>query len=91
MTVGLIGLGVMRRPMAGHLIKAGHRVGLASRSGVQSGMIDRDVISAISRRASASRPVGCAGACSDAGRSWLRQVLAERPPVVAANDFYPTR
>jgi 2-hydroxy-3-oxopropionate reductase len=30
--------------MAEHLIKAGHRVYLASRSGVPSGMIDGDVI-----------------------------------------------
>ena len=44
MNIGFIGLGVMGRPMAEHLIKAGHRVGLASRSGVPSGMIDGDVI-----------------------------------------------
>ena len=44
MNIGFIGLGVMGRPMAEHLIKAGHRVGLASRSGVPSGMIEGDVI-----------------------------------------------
>ena len=44
MNIGFIGLGVMGRPMAEHLIKAGHRVGLASRSGVPSDMIDGDVI-----------------------------------------------
>lgn len=36
MNIGFIGLGVMGRPMAEHLIKAGHRVRLASRSGVPS-------------------------------------------------------
>ena len=44
MNIGFIGLGVMGRPMADRLIKAGHRVGLASRSGVPSGMTDGDVI-----------------------------------------------
>ncbi|WP_419729969.1 2-hydroxy-3-oxopropionate reductase [Lichenicola sp.] len=34
----------MGRPMAEHLIKAGHRVRLASRSGVPSGMGDGDVV-----------------------------------------------
>src|SRR4030095_15483831 len=32
--VGFIGLGIMGAPMAGHLIKGGHRVYLQSRSGV---------------------------------------------------------
>ncbi len=44
MNIGFIGLGVMGRPMAEHLIKAGHRVALSSRSGVPSGMIDGDVV-----------------------------------------------
>ncbi len=34
MKVGFIGLGIMGKPMAGHLIKGGHQVWLASRSGV---------------------------------------------------------
>jgi 2-hydroxy-3-oxopropionate reductase len=34
MKVGFIGLGIMGKPMAGHLIKGGHAVWLASRSGV---------------------------------------------------------
>jgi 2-hydroxy-3-oxopropionate reductase len=34
MKVGFIGLGIMGRPMAGHLIAAGHQVHLMSRSGV---------------------------------------------------------
>jgi 2-hydroxy-3-oxopropionate reductase len=42
--IAFIGLGVMGRPMAEHLIKAGHRVALSSRSGVPSGMIDGDVV-----------------------------------------------
>ena len=33
-TIGFIGLGIMGKPMAGHLIKAGHTVHLHSRSGV---------------------------------------------------------
>src|SRR5499426_4579045 len=34
MNIGFIGLGIMGRPMAGHLIKGGHTVFLNSRSGV---------------------------------------------------------
>ena len=43
MNIGFIGLGVMGRPMADHLIKGGHRLRLASRSGVPAGMGDGDV------------------------------------------------
>ena len=32
--LGFIGLGIMGRPMAGHLIAAGHQVFLHTRSGV---------------------------------------------------------
>ena len=32
--IGFIGLGIMGKPMAGHLIKGGHTVYLHSRSGV---------------------------------------------------------
>jgi 2-hydroxy-3-oxopropionate reductase len=46
--IGFIGLGVMGRPMAEHLIKAGHRLQLASRSGVPSGMADGDVVNCAS-------------------------------------------
>ena len=35
--VGFIGLGVMGRPMAGHLLDAGHELSLCSRSGSPSG------------------------------------------------------
>src|SRR5437868_5373083 len=38
--LGFIGLGIMGSPMAGHLIKAGHRVFLHSRSGVPQVLID---------------------------------------------------
>lgn len=44
MNIGFIGLGVMGRPMAEHLIKAGHRVRLTSRSGVPPGMSEGDVM-----------------------------------------------
>ena len=44
MNIGFIGLGVMGRPMAEHLIKAGHRLRLASRSGVPAGMADGEVV-----------------------------------------------
>jgi 2-hydroxy-3-oxopropionate reductase len=37
--VGFIGLGIMGRPMAGHLIKAGHEVFLHSRSGVPDELV----------------------------------------------------
>src|SRR5512136_1003238 len=38
--VGFIGLGIMGSPMAGHLIKGGHRVHLHSRSGVPKPLLD---------------------------------------------------
>lgn len=37
--VGFIGLGIMGRPMAGHLIKGGHEVFLQSRSGVPEELV----------------------------------------------------
>lgn len=39
MKLGFIGLGVMGRPMAGHLIAAGHEVALHSRSGVPGDLL----------------------------------------------------
>lgn len=56
MNIAFIGLGVMGRPMADHIIKAGHRVSLASRSGVPSNMAEGDV-------------VRCANAAEAAGRA----------------------
>ncbi|TFW36198.1 2-hydroxy-3-oxopropionate reductase [Massilia horti] len=38
--IGFIGLGIMGKPMAGHLIKAGHEVYLHSRSGVPGELIE---------------------------------------------------
>jgi 2-hydroxy-3-oxopropionate reductase len=38
--IGFIGLGIMGAPMAGHLIKGGHRVHLSSRSGVPQTLLD---------------------------------------------------
>ncbi|TMG88181.1 MAG: 2-hydroxy-3-oxopropionate reductase, partial [Betaproteobacteria bacterium] len=38
--VGFIGLGIMGSPMAGHLIKGGHRVFLHSHGGVQQALTD---------------------------------------------------
>jgi 2-hydroxy-3-oxopropionate reductase len=38
--IGFIGLGIMGSPMAGHLIKGGHRVHLQSRSGVPQALLD---------------------------------------------------
>ncbi|HVE50395.1 MAG TPA: 2-hydroxy-3-oxopropionate reductase [Casimicrobiaceae bacterium] len=38
--LGFIGLGIMGAPMAGHLIKGGHRAHLHSRSGVPQGLLD---------------------------------------------------
>lgn len=40
MKVGFIGLGIMGRPMAGHLIRGGHEVHLMSRSGVPQELVD---------------------------------------------------
>jgi 2-hydroxy-3-oxopropionate reductase len=40
MNVGFIGLGIMGKPMAGHLIRGGHTVFLASRSGAPPELIE---------------------------------------------------
>ncbi|MFZ1852160.1 MAG: 2-hydroxy-3-oxopropionate reductase [Nitrosomonas sp.] len=39
--IGFIGLGIMGKPMTGHLIKAGHRLFLHSRSGVPEELIEQ--------------------------------------------------
>ncbi|WP_442512591.1 2-hydroxy-3-oxopropionate reductase [Nitrosomonas oligotropha] len=39
-TIGFIGLGIMGKPMAGHLIKGGHRLFLHSRSGVPAELVE---------------------------------------------------
>ena len=40
MDIGFIGLGIMGRPMATHLIQGGHRLFLHSRSGVPQELVD---------------------------------------------------
>ena len=41
MKVGFIGLGIMGKPMAGHLIAGGHELHLMSRSGVPQELLDQ--------------------------------------------------
>jgi 2-hydroxy-3-oxopropionate reductase len=41
MNIGFIGLGIMGKPMAGHLIKGGHALFLHSRSGVQEELLEQ--------------------------------------------------
>jgi len=48
--VGFIGLGIMGTPMAGHLIKGGHRVFVHSRSSVPAELIDAGGIACASSR-----------------------------------------
>ena len=40
MNIGFIGLGIMGKPMAGHLIAGGHTAYLYSRSGVAKELLD---------------------------------------------------
>ena len=47
--VGFIGLGIMGAPMAGHLIKGGHRVYLHSRSGVPPALTEAGGIACAAR------------------------------------------
>ena len=49
-TVGFIGLGIMGTPMAGHLIKGGHRVFLHTRSGVPGALMDAGGVACTSGR-----------------------------------------
>ncbi len=41
MDLGFIGLGIMGRPMAGHLQAAGHKLFLNTRSGVPKEMVEK--------------------------------------------------
>src|SRR5579871_3588945 len=50
MDLGFIGLGIMGRPMAGHLQAAGHRLYLNTRSGVPQEMIGKGGIACASAR-----------------------------------------
>jgi 2-hydroxy-3-oxopropionate reductase len=48
--VGFIGLGIMGAPMAGHLIKGGHRVYLQSRSGVPAALTDAGGVACVTAK-----------------------------------------
>ena len=50
MEIGFIGLGIMGSPMAGQLIKGGHRVHLHSRSGVPQPLVDAGGIACASAK-----------------------------------------
>src|SRR2546429_3111950 len=53
--VGFIGLGIMGSPMAGHLIKGGHRVFLHSHGGVQQALTDAGGIAGANGRYAAEK------------------------------------
>ena len=55
MKIGFIGLGIMGRPMAGHLQKAGHELYLHSRSGVPDELLRGGVVACGSGREAAER------------------------------------
>src|ERR671938_140412 len=55
MKVGFIGLGIMGRPMAGHLIKGGHELFLHSRSGAPADLLDAGGVACRSGREVAER------------------------------------
>ena len=50
MNLGFIGLGIMGRPMAGHLMAAGHKLFLNTRSGVPQEMVDKGGVACRSHR-----------------------------------------
>jgi 2-hydroxy-3-oxopropionate reductase len=50
MNLGFIGLGIMGRPMAGHLMAAGHKLFLNTRSGVPQEMIEKGGVACKSQR-----------------------------------------
>jgi 2-hydroxy-3-oxopropionate reductase len=55
MNLGFIGLGIMGRPMAGHLMAAGHTLFLNTRSGVPQEMVEKGGIACKSQRELAER------------------------------------
>src|SRR3954451_18268885 len=55
MKVGFIGLGIMGRPMAGHLIKGGHELFLYGRSGAPSDLVEAGGVACRSGREVAER------------------------------------
>ncbi len=54
-TIGFVGLGVMGRPMAGHLIAGGHTLALNSRSGVPSELLEAGAAACATGREVAER------------------------------------
>jgi len=50
MNLGFIGLGIMGRPMAGHLMAAGHKLFLHTRSGVPPEMVEKGGVACKSHR-----------------------------------------
>ncbi len=69
--VGFIGLGIMGRPMAGHLIDAGHELSLFNRSAVAAGSGQSRERRANQRRKSPSAPTPSS--------SWCRTRRTSRP------------
>ena len=55
MDLGFIGLGIMGRPMAGHLMAAGHKLYLNTRSGVPREMIEKGGVGCATAREVAQR------------------------------------
>src|SRR5438270_10817736 len=55
MDLGFVGLGIMGRPMAGHLMAAGHKLYLHTRSGVPREMIENGGVACANAREVAER------------------------------------
>src|SRR5438270_10527245 len=55
MDLGFVGLGIMGRPMAGHLMAAGHKLYLNTRSGVPREMIEKGGVGCATAREVAQR------------------------------------
>jgi 2-hydroxy-3-oxopropionate reductase len=69
MNLGFIGLGIMGRPMAGHLMAAGHKLYLNTRSGVPRTMVDQG-------------GVACESACQVAERADIIFIMVPDTPDV---------
>src|SRR5690349_8448925 len=55
MKVGFIGLGIMGRPIAGHILKAGYRLNLFSHGKMPSELVDGGAVACASNREVAER------------------------------------
>ena len=55
MELGFVGLGIMGRPMAGHLMTAGHKLYLNTRSGVPGEMVEKGGVACATAREVAER------------------------------------